>query len=69
MSSTILRILKVGYLNAEVILKNSFVPSHSHVLACHHKNHAPLLILNIMQLIDDILEDSIYAIKRKKLDI
>jgi hypothetical protein len=50
----------------EVLLENSFVPPHPYVPTSHHKNCYPLLILNTMQLVIDILEDSFPAIKREK---
>jgi hypothetical protein len=54
----------------KIFLKIRFVPPHPNVPTCHHKNCSPLFTLRVIQLMIDVFEDSIPAIKRrKKLDI
>jgi hypothetical protein len=53
-----------------IFLKNRFVPPHPNVPTCHHKNCSPLFTLSVIQLMVDVFEEPIPAIKRrKKLDI
>jgi hypothetical protein len=53
-----------------IFLKNRFVPPHPNVPTCHHKNCSPLFTLSVIQLMVNVFEEPIPAIKRrKKLDI